>query len=139
MMKTLLFRSFVGICFGALVMVLTCFGVIAFGEVTALDSGIFVKNAIGCILCGWFFSTATIFFENEKWSLLFQTILHFFTVSILYFLLSFFVGWIPFSLKGLAIGIGIFIPFYLIIWTVFYLYFRFQVKILNDGLDKRRN
>ncbi|MBT2616479.1 MULTISPECIES: hypothetical protein [unclassified Bacillus (in: firmicutes)] len=31
MMKTLLFRSFVGICFGALVMVLTCFGVVAFG------------------------------------------------------------------------------------------------------------
>jgi hypothetical protein len=31
MMKTLLFRSFVGICFGAFVMVLTCFGVVAFG------------------------------------------------------------------------------------------------------------
>jgi hypothetical protein len=28
-----------------------------------------------------------------------------------------FVGWIPFSLKGFAIGIGIFIPFYMIIWT----------------------
>ncbi|UZD47720.1 DUF3021 domain-containing protein [Peribacillus frigoritolerans] len=138
MMKTLLFRSFVGICFGALVMVLTCFGVIAFGG-GSLDSGIFVKNAIGCILCGWFFSTATIFFENEKWSLLSQTILHFLTVSILYFLLSFFVGWIPFSLKGLAIGIGIFIPFYMIIWTAFYLYFRFQVKILNEGIDKRRD
>ncbi|SIR08315.1 Protein of unknown function [Peribacillus simplex] len=138
-MKTLLFRSFVGICFGALVMVLTCFGVIAFGEAASLDSGIFVKNAIGCILCGWFFSTATLFFENENWSLLSQTILHFLTVSILYFLLSFFVGWIPFSLKGFAIGIGIFIPFYMIIWTIFYLYFRFQMKILNDGLDKRRN
>ncbi|WP_445670472.1 DUF3021 domain-containing protein [Peribacillus sp. FSL K6-1552] len=84
MMKTLLFRSFVGICFGALVMVLTCFGVIGFGDVTSLDSGIFVKNAIGCLLCGWFFSTATILFEIEKWSLLSQTILHFLTVSILY-------------------------------------------------------
>ncbi|MDO7486154.1 hypothetical protein Q5O89_10495 [Peribacillus frigoritolerans] len=41
-MKTLLFRSFVGISFGALVMVLTCFGVIVFGEVPALDSEIFV-------------------------------------------------------------------------------------------------
>lgn len=119
-------------------MVLTCLGVIAFGG-GSLDSGIFVKNAIGCILCGWFFSTATIIFENEKWSLLSQTILHFLTVSILYFLLSFFVGWIPFSLKGLAIGIGIFIPFYMIIWTAFYLYFRFQVKILNEGIDKRRD
>jgi len=49
------------------------------------------------------------------------------------------VGWIPFSLKGLAIGIGIFIPFYMIIWTAFYLYFRFQVKILNEGIDKRRD
>ncbi|MGG3556215.1 DUF3021 domain-containing protein [Peribacillus frigoritolerans] len=105
----------------------------------ALDSGIFVKNAIGCILCGWFISTATIFFENQKWSLLSQTILYFLTVSILYFLLSFFVGWIPFSLKGFAIGIGIFIPFHRIIWTAFYLYFRFQVKIMNEGIDKRRD
>ncbi|MCK1993260.1 DUF3021 domain-containing protein [Peribacillus muralis] len=138
-MKTLLFRSFVGICFGALVMVLTCFGVIGFGEITALDSEMFVKNAIGCLLCGWFFSTATILFEIEKWSLLFQTTMHFLTVSILYFLLSFFVGWISFSMKGLVIGILIFIPFYVTIWTIFYLYFRFQMKILNDGLDKRRN
>ncbi|MES9738303.1 DUF3021 domain-containing protein [Peribacillus frigoritolerans] len=104
-----------------------------------LDSGIFVKNAIGCILCGWFFSTATIFFENQEWSLLSKTILYFLTVSILYFLLSFFVGWIPFSLKGFAIGIGIFIPFYRIIWTAFYLYFRFQMKIMNEGIDKRRD
>ncbi|MFD9626601.1 DUF3021 domain-containing protein [Peribacillus muralis] len=138
-MKTLLFRSFVGICFGALVMVLTCFGVIGFGEITALDSEMFVKNAIGCLLCGWFFSTATILFEIEKWSLLFQTTMHFLTVSILYFLLSFFVGWISFSMKGLVTGILIFIPFYVTIWTIFYLYFRFQMKILNDGLDKRRN
>ncbi|WP_057914880.1 DUF3021 domain-containing protein [Peribacillus muralis] len=138
-MKTLLFSSFVGICFGALVMVLTCFGVIGFGEITALDSEMFVKNAIGCLLCGWFFSTATILFEIEKWSLLFQTTMHFLTVSILYFLLSFFVGWISFSMKGLVTGILIFIPFYVTIWTIFYLYFRFQMKILNDGLDKRRN
>ncbi|MBT2719444.1 DUF3021 family protein [Bacillus sp. ISL-57] len=68
-----------------------------------------------------------------------QTILHFLTVSIFYILLSFFVGWIPFSLKGFAIGIGIFIPFNRIIWTAFYLYFRFQMKIMNEGIDKRRD
>jgi hypothetical protein len=54
---------------------------------------------------------------------------YFLTVSILYFLLSFFVGWIPFSLKGFAIDI----------WTAFYLYFRFQMKIMNEGIDKRRD
>ncbi|WP_445670586.1 DUF3021 family protein [Peribacillus sp. FSL K6-1552] len=57
----------------------------------------------------------------------------------LFFFLSFFVGWIPFSLKGLVTGIGIFLPFYAIIWIIFYLYFRYQVKILNDELDKRGN
>ncbi|WP_285768401.1 DUF3021 domain-containing protein [Peribacillus sp. SI8-4] len=137
MMKTLLVRSFVGICFGALVMVLTCFGFIGFGGVHELDSELFVKNAIGCLLCGWFFSTATILFEIEKWSLIFQTILHFLTVTILYFLLSFFVGWIPFTFKGLMTGIAIFLPFYGVVWIIFYLYFRYQVKVLNDGLDKR--
>ncbi|WP_167353379.1 DUF3021 domain-containing protein [Peribacillus muralis] len=137
MMKRLLVRSFVGICFGALVMVLTCFGVIGIGGVQGLDSEIFVKNAMGCLLCGWFFSTATILFEIEKWSLLFQTTMHFLTVTILYFLLSFFVGWIPFTIRGLMTGIAIFLPFYAIIWLSFYIYFRYQVKILNDGLDNR--
>ncbi|MDQ0219796.1 DUF3021 domain-containing protein [Peribacillus cavernae] len=128
-MKTLLLRSFVGISFG----------IIGFGDVTALDSEIFVKNAIGCLLCSWFFTTATLLFEIDKWSLLSQTILHFMIVSILYFFLSFLVGWIPFSLNGLSAGIGIFILLYVIIWIIFYLYFRFQVKSLNDGLDNRGN
>ncbi|WP_185819473.1 hypothetical protein [Salibacterium salarium] len=42
-MKSFLFHSFVGICFGAFVMVMTCFGIIGLGGAETLDSDIFVK------------------------------------------------------------------------------------------------
>lgn len=134
-MKTFIFRSFGGICFGALVMVVICFGIIVFGEVGQLNSGIFMKNAIGTLLCGWFFSVATLIFEVERWSLLFQTFIHFVTVSILYFILSFSIGWIPYSTTGIILGIGVFLVIYAIIWTIFYLYFRHQTKLLNELIE----
>lgn len=134
-MKTFLIRSLGGICFGALVSVLICFGIIGFGDVEQLDSGLFVTNTIGCLLCGWFFSVAALIFEVERWSLLLQTVVHFVIVSILYFILSFNIGWIPYSTNRLILGIGAFLLMYAIIWTIFYLYFRRQAKLLNELIE----
>ncbi|RSL32135.1 DUF3021 domain-containing protein [Salibacterium salarium] len=136
-MKSFLFHSFVGICFGAFVMVMVCFGIIGFGGAAELDSDLFVKNGLANMFCGWFFSVSGLIFVKEEWSLMKRTILHFFTVTFLYFVLSFVVGWIPFTIPGFLIGIGLFLLLYFMIWVSFYLYFYMEMKKLNQSMAER--
>lgn len=133
-MKTFLFRSMIGIFFGAFIAVLLTNSVVLFSEKDTLDSALFLKNSLGSVFCGWFFTVSSLYFENKKLQLWQQTILHFLTVVVLYFLLAFGIGWVPFNLSSFLIAMGLFLAFYLVFWICFYIYFKQQVKKLNDEL-----
>ncbi len=135
-MKTFLYRSMIGIFFGAFLAVLFTYAAIYFGGKEMLDSTLFVKNSLGSIACGWFFTVSPLYFEIKTLRLIQQTILHFFTVTILYFTLAFGVGWISFNVKSIVLMVLLFLVTYSIIWTCFYLYFRKEVKKLNDELQR---
>lgn len=134
MWKKLIFHSFVGICFGALVAVLTYIGVYVFGGIESFAAPLFVKNAVASIFCGWFFSVGGLIFTFEHWSLGKRTGVHFLTVTSLYFILAIGVGWFPMTFIGLLIGVLFFLVMYGIIWLGCYLYFYYQAKKLNDSL-----
>ncbi|WP_188455951.1 DUF3021 domain-containing protein [Virgibacillus oceani] len=133
-MKTFLFRSMIGIFFGAFVSVLITFAFIYFGGYETIDSGTFFKNSLGSIFCGWFFSTSPLYFELPFLKLHHQTILHFITVTILFFILSVGIGWIPFNVTSILITAILFIVGYVIMWLCFYLYFKHEAKKLNEEL-----
>lgn len=134
-MKTFLFRSMVGIFFGAFIAVLSTNAVVLFSGREMLDGQLFLKNSLGSIACGWLFSVSSLYFEIPNLRLSQQTILHFMTAVILYFLLAFGIGWIPFHLTSFLVAIALFITVYIINWIAFYLYFRLQAKKLNEELD----
>ncbi|MEI4770133.1 DUF3021 domain-containing protein [Psychrobacillus sp. FJAT-51614] len=134
-MKTFLFRSMIGIFFGAFLAVIFTNLVVLFGEKDMIDGQMFLKNSLGSIFCGWFFTVSPLYFENPNLRLAQQTGLHFLTVIILYFILAFGIGWVPFEWSSFLSAIVLFIGFYLIFWTSFYLYFRNQAKKLNEELD----
>ena len=133
-MKTFLTRSILGIFFGSFLAVITIVAVIYFGKSETLDSAILMKNIIGTIFCGWFFTVTPLLFENEKLTLPVQTTLHFLSVTILYFIVAFVIGWIPFTIKGFIGMLGVFLVFYTVIWCSFYTYFRKQAAKLNEEL-----
>lgn len=135
-MKTFLFRSMVGIFFGAFLAVLFTNAVVVFGGSEMLDGGLFLKNSLGSIFCGWFFTVSPLYFEVKSLRLPQQTALHFITVAILYFILAFAIGWIPFNATSILLMVAVFLFTYTIIWTCFYLYFKNVVKKLNDELEK---
>ncbi|MFZ4451449.1 DUF3021 domain-containing protein [Salibacterium aidingense] len=137
-MKTLLFYSYTGISFGAFISVMVYFGMIGFGGYTELDGGRFVVNSLGNMFCGWFFSVGALIFAKEDWSLVTRTILHFFTVTILYFVLSFVVGWIPFTISGFLVAAALFLLLYIVIWMSFYVYFYYEMKKLNEAMETRK-
>lgn len=133
-MKTFLFRSMIGIFFGAFISIVVTSLAIYFGGYETLDSGIFIKNSAGAIFCGWLFTVSPLYFENNNLTLLQQTVFHFFTTIIPYFILATSIGWIPLNVKSVLLGIGLFIIIYTIIWTCFYLYFKNLFKKMNDEL-----
>lgn len=134
-MKTFLVRSMIGIFFGAFIAVILTNSVVLFSEKDTLDSALFLKNSLGSIFCGWFFTVSPLYFENKRLQLWQQTILHFVTVVVLYFLLAFGIGWVPFNLSSFLLAMGLFLAIYIVFWICFYIYFRQQVKNLNDGLE----
>jgi len=134
-MKTFLVRSMIGIFFGAFIAVILTNSVVLFSEKDTLDSALFLKNSLGSIFCGWFFTVSPLYFENKRLQLWQQTILHFVTVVVLYFLLAFGIGWVPFNLSSFLLAMGLFLAIYIVFWICFYIYFRQQVKNLNDELE----
>lgn len=133
-MKTFLTRSILGIFFGAFLSVAFTFLFIYTSGAETLGAQIFVKNTLGSIFSGWFFTVSPLYFENEKLSLAQQTAAHFITVAILYFIVTFGLQWIPFSLRNALLVLLLFVVVYTIIWLSFYLYFRKQAEKLNAEL-----
>ncbi|WLR47440.1 DUF3021 domain-containing protein [Halobacillus litoralis] len=111
------------------------FAVIWFGDAQTLSGDALIRNPIGSMFCGWFFSVTPLYFEITTLKLWQQTLLHFLTVSLLYFIISFGIGWIPFQLTSALLSILSFLLIYLIIWIGFYLYFRSESKKLNEELN----
>lgn len=134
-MKTFISRSMTGIFFGAFITVITSNSIVLFSDRNLLDGDLFLKNSIGFMLCGWLFSVSSLYFENQRLRLIQQTALHFATVIVLYFILAFGIGWIPFNFISFLLAIAIFIAIYTISWTSFYFYFKYQMKKLNEELD----
>ena len=135
-MKIFLFRSMIGIFFGAFIFVMVTNSIVYFGEKEALDGQMFLKNSLGTIFCGWFFTVSPLYFENSNLRLAQQTGLHFVTIFVLYFILAFAIGWVPFTMNSFLLMLGIFIICYLIFWISFYLYFRKQARKLNAELQE---
>lgn len=135
-MKTFIIRSFIGIFFGGFITVLITNLNILFGGFEMIDGPLFLKNSIGSILCGWFFTVSPLYFENRNLRLSQQTILHFLTVTILYLILALTIGWIPFNIINILLTLLIAIVVYTIFWVAFYLYFKNQARKLNDDLKK---
>ncbi len=135
-MKTFLFRSMVGVFFGGFLAVLLTYGVIFFGDQTTLDSSLFVKNSLGVIFCGWLFTVSPLYFEIHSIKLPLQTVLHFFTVTVVYFILAYGIGWIPKGAVNILIFLAIALVAYSVIWIAFYLYFKNESKKLNEDLQQ---
>lgn len=134
-MKSFLFRSVLGIFFGAFLSVVITSVMVLNGQET-VDGGLFVRNSIGNMLCGWFFTASTLYFENYKWSLYKQTAAHFVTVIALYVVLAYGIGWFPFTLPSFLLILAGFTLLYALLWAVFYYRSKNKVRKMRKQLNK---
>ncbi|SDL96603.1 DUF3021 domain-containing protein [Sediminibacillus halophilus] len=133
-MKTFLVRSLIGIFFGAFIAVLATNSLVYFADEKVLDGGLFLRNSLGSIFCGWLFSVTPLYFEIRSLSLFQQTGLHFVTAMAAYFILAYQIGWIPAGTASILLFLIITLAIYAVIWICFYLYFKNQSRKLNEEL-----
>ncbi|OIB03947.1 hypothetical protein AK95_10100 [Paenibacillus sp. LC231] len=135
-MNAFIFRSIIGIFFGAFIAVMTTSALIYFGGQSTIDGLLFIKDAFGYIFCGWLFTVTPLYFKIRSLRLPMQTALHFLTVTIVYFILGLWIGWIQIGVRNFLIYLAISIFGYAIGWIGFYLYFKNESKKLNKDLRR---
>ncbi|WP_282142375.1 DUF3021 domain-containing protein [Cytobacillus oceanisediminis] len=134
-MRTFLYRSMIGIFFGGFISTAVTIVLIYFGGQPTLDGQAFIINALGFIISGWLFTVTPLYFEIRSLRLSMQTALHYLTVTIVYFTLGLWIGWIPIGVKNFFIYLGISVFVYASMWICFYLYFKNESKKLNEDLE----
>lgn len=133
-MKTFLFRSVLGIFFGAFVTVMVNVASISLGEQDVLEGHLFIKNAIGYMFSGWLFTVTPLYFKIRSIRLPLQTALHFISVTAVYFVLAAGIGWIPLAAKNILLYLLISLTIYSVMWVCFFLYIKNQSQRFNEDL-----
>ena len=103
---------------------------------TRTEIGAVIFQYIITGILGLTFSTGSIIFELDSWSLLKQTVVHFVESSVIMYLAGLFCGWFPHNAMSTIIWFVMFIVIYIIFWVSFYSYFKKKTREINESLKK---
>nr|WP_289039556.1 DUF3021 domain-containing protein [uncultured Allobacillus sp.] len=127
-------RSFVGMAFAALIsFIFITVLLITETESTILDIW---KGMFGSLIMGIYFGSASLIFDNEKWSPLKQTMIHFFLSVTVWLPLALLLGWVPVGIIPIVIGLVSFVIIYTVFWFVLQSYFSKVEKDLNEQIKR---
>ena len=79
---------------------------------------------------------ASVVWDAEGWSLLKMTLVHLAIASVATFPIAFFARWMPHTLTGILLYIGIFLLIYAGIWVSQYSAMKKRVKELNEKIKQ---
>ncbi len=89
-----------------------------------------------CGVYGIIWAASSVIWENDNWSILKQTIVHFLIVSLSTLPIAYFAHWMEHTLAGIASYFGIFIGIYVVIWAVIYGVWSHKIKQVNDKIKE---
>ncbi|GAE28710.1 DUF3021 domain-containing protein [Halalkalibacter hemicellulosilyticus] len=128
-------RMMTGIAFGGLItfIVLT---IIYFNEIETTIFYVWASMLCSFII-GIYFGLSSFIFETNDWSLLKQTIIHLIMSISFYLIIALIVGWVPLTILAILWTCLVFIIFYAIMWTGYYLYYKRIEKSMNESLSRK--
>ncbi|KPH73600.1 DUF3021 domain-containing protein [Oceanobacillus caeni] len=131
-------RSMMGIALGG-IFTFIALTVVMFTSTDAAISQIWIYMLCSFIL-GIYFGLASFLFEDNGWSYLKKTAIHFCLSIAVYFTIALFIAdWIPFSLAAILISFLVFIFVYAVFWMGYYLYYKKVEASLNASLKKKND
>ncbi len=107
-----------------------------FTKLIGSESAAAALQTLICGIMGIGFSAASLIWENDKISLLKQTVLCFFIYSVLVLPAAFFMGWMERSITGFIIYTAIFAAIFAVIWLTQFLLWKVRINSINAMLKK---
>lgn len=89
-----------------------------------------------CGIVGSLFSMGSVVWDIDAWSLAKQTGVYFVIACLAMFPIAYFAGWMPHSVVGAALYVGIFIAIFAICWIARYLSMKYKVNKMNSLIAK---
>lgn len=98
-----------------------------------------ILQAFLCGLLGVIFAASSVIWEIEHWSIVKQTGIYFFIISIVMMPIAYLMYWMKHSIIGFLSYFGIFILIFLIVWMIQFAICKYNVKKMNANLYKTKN
>lgn len=97
-----------------------------------------VVQAVASLLYGAAWAGASLVWEQERWSLLRQTLTHLAVCSLATFPIAYFMRWMKHSAGGILLYFGVFFGIYLIIWLWQYLAIKKRIGQMNQKIQQQK-
>lgn len=138
-MKKVMGMIFLGIAWGCTVLVfVNLVGIAIKGEVfLQISAQEYMKQVICSIITGIGFTLPSLVYNNENVARGIQVVIHMGIGLTVYFLVSFYAGWIPvqYGISGIISTVVIALITSFAIWFCFYLYHKEEAKKINKKLN----
>ena len=95
-----------------------------------------VFQAVLSIIYGAAWAGASVVWDAEGWSLLKMTVVHLIIASVATFPIAYFARWMPATVCGILMYIGIFLFIYTGIWVSQYSAMKKKIRAINEKLQK---
>lgn len=89
-----------------------------------------------CGIVGSLFAMGSVVWDIDTWSLTKQTGVYFVIACLAMFPIAYFAGWMPHSVVGAALYVGIFIAIFAICWIAQYLSMKHKINEMNSLIAK---
>lgn len=100
-------------------------------EISAVILQFFLSGILGSAC-----AASSVVWENDNWSILKQSVIHFLILSFTMLPIAYFMHWMEHTFIGIAIYFGIFIVIYVLIWAIQYNIWKRRIKQINDKIKK---
>ena len=96
-----------------------------------------VFQSVLSLIYGAAWAGASVVWENERWSILKQTVIHLIICSAATFPIAYFARWMPHNANGVLLYFSIFVVIYIVIWVSQYSSMKKKVQQINERLNKK--
>lgn len=98
-----------------------------------------IAQALCSLLYGAAWAGASVIWQNERWSLLKQSVIHLVICSLATFPIAYFMRWMEPNAAGILSYFAIFLAVYAAVWLGQYIAIKRRVALLNDKMRETQN
>lgn len=101
------------------------------------EIGAVIVQYLLCGLLGAVSSAGSAIWENDEWSILKQTTVHFIMLTLTMLPIAWFAQWVSHTVWGVVVYFAIFAVIYALIWMFMFLYWKKRIQKINQKLQEK--